>query len=298
MNASPRYPVYVVSKGRAKPALTARSLRRDGVPFKIVVEPQEQAEYEAALGPEDILVLPFSNLGLGSIPARNWIWEHAKVAGYERHWILDDNIGGAWMRWKAFRIPCNWGLALCASENFIDRYENVGVAGLSYDMFTPDRATMPPFNVNVHVYSCMLVRNDLPFRWRGRYNEDTDLCLQTIAQGLCTVLINVFPVKKVRTMTQKGGNTTDLYLGDGRLKMARSLERAWPGIVKVRRRYGRPQHVVDWGRFKALLIRKAPDKMPKPTKIDVKLLRVTDTKSAELRAFLGLTEQPEMEGAA
>jgi len=31
--------------------------------------------------------------------------------------------------------------------------------------------------------------------------------------------------------------------------MARSLERAWPGVVQVKRRYGRPQHVVAWGRF-------------------------------------------------
>jgi hypothetical protein len=46
------------------------------------------------------------------------------------------------------------------------------------------------------------------------------------------------------TMTMKGGNATELYKGDGRLKMARSLERVWPYVVETKRRFRRPQHVV------------------------------------------------------
>ena len=51
-------------------------------------------------------------------------------------------------------------------------------------------------------------------------------------------------------MTVRGGNTDDLYQGDGRLVMARSLERLWPGVVKVERKYGRPQHIINWQRFR------------------------------------------------
>jgi hypothetical protein len=50
-------------------------------------------------------------------------------------------------------------------------------------------------------------------------------------------------------MTVKGGNTDALYQGDGRLVMARSLERMWPGVVKTHREYGRPQHDVNWHKF-------------------------------------------------
>jgi hypothetical protein len=50
-------------------------------------------------------------------------------------------------------------------------------------------------------------------------------------------------------MTIRGGNTDDLYQGDGRLQMAEELARQWPGVATVRRRYGRWQHHVDWGRF-------------------------------------------------
>ena len=38
---NPRYPVYIVSKGRYETRLTAKHLLRMGVPFSIVIEPQE-----------------------------------------------------------------------------------------------------------------------------------------------------------------------------------------------------------------------------------------------------------------
>ena len=56
---------------------------------------------------------------------------------------------------------------------------------------------------------------------------------------------------KMRTMTMRGGNSDQLYKGDGRLTMARSLERVWPYVVSTDRRFQRPQHVVRhaWRRF-------------------------------------------------
>ena len=92
MALMPQYPVYVISKGRADVGLTANFLLEDEVPFRLVIEPQEEEEYAKYYDRKLLLILPFSNLGLGSIPARNWVWEHAKEAGYKRHWILDDNI--------------------------------------------------------------------------------------------------------------------------------------------------------------------------------------------------------------
>jgi len=251
MTILPRYPVYIPSKGRYDRCLTAKFLATDGVPFHLVVEPQERDEYARRFGGERVLVLPFSDLGQGSIPARNWIKEHATAAGHARHWQLDDNMRYVTRRYRERRIRCPSGVALRATEDFVDRYENVAVAGLNYEFFVPDGQKIPPFFLNVHVYSCTLVLNSIPHRWRGRYNEDTDLCLQVLADGWCTVLMNVFMVKKVTTMAMKGGNTDQLYRGDGRLTMARSLERLWPGVVSVNRRFQRPQHIVydAWKRF-------------------------------------------------
>ena len=74
---NPKYPIYIVSKGRANSRLTSKSLELMNVPYRIVVEPQEYDDYAAVINPNKILVLPFSNLEQGSIPARNWVWEHS-----------------------------------------------------------------------------------------------------------------------------------------------------------------------------------------------------------------------------
>ena len=242
MSIAPRYPIYIVSKGRAANPLTARFLAADAVDFHIVVEPQEVDEYASAVGAEHVLALPFENLGQGSIPARNWIWEHAKSLGTKRHWILDDNIRGIYRLYGGRRLHCESGPAFAAVEDFTDRYENAAIVGMNYDFFGTGK--MPPLFLNSRVYSCLLIENAIEPRWRGRYNEDTDLYLQVMAAGLCTVLVNVFLIKKARTMSMTGGNTDELYQDDGRLRMARSLERVWPGVVETDRRFQRPQHVV------------------------------------------------------
>jgi hypothetical protein len=255
----PRYPIYIPSKGRYKNCLTAKVLARDGVPFRLVVEPPERFHYEAAFGADRVFVLPFQDLGQGSIPARNFIWEHAAAGGYVRHWCLDDNIRDFYRRYEARRVRCHAGIALRVCEDFTDRYENVGLSGLNYDKFLPDNRKWPPFWLNCHVYSCILIDTSLPFRWRGRYNEDTDLCLRVLSSGLCTVALNAFCCGKMSTMVCKGGNTEKLYAGDGRLVMAKSLERLWPYVVKTTRKFSRPQHSVrrNWKMFDQHLRRRA-----------------------------------------
>lgn len=250
----PRYPVYIISKGRWNIAntgfCTARFLKRDGVPFRMAVEPQEFDRYAEAFGADCLIRLPFSNLGKGGIPARNFVWEHSISEGHEKHWILDDNMAEVFRCTRGQRIRCDSGPAFRCIEDFSDRYENLALSGMNYEFFGWS-AGMGPFTQNVHVYSCILIRNDIPYRWRGRYNEDTDLSLQVLSGGWCTALVNAFLVKKAHTMMMKGGNTDELYKGDGRLKMARSLERVWPHVVYTDRRFKRPQHVIvgQWSKF-------------------------------------------------
>lgn len=254
----PRYPIYVPSKNRWQEgrASTLKILLREGIPFHAVVEPQEEAEYVELLGAEHVLVLPFSDLGQGSIPARNWIMDHAIESGAKRHWQLDDNIREFRRLWKGKRFPTTVDVALRVVEDFSDRYENVGISGLNYQCFVTE-STSVPYYLNVHVYSCTLIDNAIPYRWRGRYNEDTDMCLQVLAGGLCTVLVNVYMANKAPTMKVAGGNTDMLYADEGRHDMAYELARRWPKVVRVDRRWGRPQHVVNWKKFDTPLKRRA-----------------------------------------
>jgi len=283
----PRYPIYIPSKGRADKCLTAHLFQREFVPFRLVVEPQEHKAYADAFGDHCVLRLPFENLGQGSIPARNWIKAHATAEGHKRHWQVDDNILFTARRYKGKNIYCDSGPAYAAVEDFADRYKNVAIAGLNYEMFILKEKYSPPFHLNGRVYSCSLILNSLPHEWRNVYNEDTDICLQVLADGWCTILVNAFMVKKMTSMLLAGGNTDELYQGDGRLKMARSLERLWPGVVTTQRRYGRPQHVVDWSKFDTPL-QKCADAVDGPgDRYNMALVQQRDIKSESLRKLKG-----------
>lgn len=189
----PRYPVYIVSKGRWESRRTAKALDKIGVAYRIVVEPQEFEAYAAVIEQTKILTLPFSNLGQGSIPARNWIWDHAVASGVERHWILDDNISGFMRFQNNLKCPVTDGAVFRAAESFVDRYSNVALSGFNYFMFVKRKThNVPPITMNTRIYSCILIKNDIPYRWRGRYNEDTDLSLRVLTDGFCTILFNAF----------------------------------------------------------------------------------------------------------
>lgn len=245
------YPIYVISKGRYALRLTGKALDKLGIDYRMVVEPQEAEQYAAVMDATKILVLPHGNLGLGSIPARNWVWEHALSRGATRHWILDDNIDGFYRFNSNRKTKVVDENPFAPIEAFVDRYTNVALAGMQYEFFVARRAPhYRPFVLNTRIYSCILIENVLPFRWRGRYNEDTDLSLRALKCGYCTALFNAYLCKKLPSMKLSGGNTDDLYQMDGRLQMAESLVAQHPDVVTVTEKWGRPQHLVDYSPFK------------------------------------------------
>jgi hypothetical protein len=264
-----KYPVYVISKGRWESRLTAKSLEEIGQPYHIVVEPQEYDQYAAVIDPNKIKVLPFSNLGQGSIPARNWVWEDSISRGFAKHWILDDNIRNFYrigsQKRKRVKIISNAGFV--AVEDLTDRYLNVALSGMQYRMLavTSPTGNVKPLIINTRIYSCILIRNDIPYRWRGRYNEDTDLSLRALKDGWCTVLCQAFLCGKEATMTMTGGNTEELYKLDGQIDgrylMAKSLQDQHPDVTKITQKFGRWQHQVDYRPFKnnKLILKKDAD---------------------------------------
>ncbi len=104
----PRYPVYIPSKGRAAQVLTAKCFAADGVPFRLVVEPQEVEAYAAVWGRSCLLILPENNQGL--VYARNWIKAYSIAQGQERHWQFDDDIKECWRLHKGHSVSGRGGL--------------------------------------------------------------------------------------------------------------------------------------------------------------------------------------------
>lgn len=247
---NPEYPVYIISKGRWKNPLTAKELDFLNIPYKIVVEPQEYDFYRANIDQEKILVLPFSNLGLGSIPARNWVWEHAMSIGAVRHWILDDNISHFYRLNRNRKNRVADGTIFRCAEIFVDRYKNIALSGFNYESLCVASEPHPAFYLNTRIYSCILINNNIPYRWRGKYNEDTDLSIRVLKDGYCTVLFNAFLANKTCTMRMRGGNTDELYAGDGRKLMAQSLAEQHPDIVRVTWKFNRWHHQVNYAPFK------------------------------------------------
>lgn len=257
-----KYPIYIVSKGRAETPYTANMFLKWGVPFKILVEPQEVEAYKKTLPSETVLPLPFSNLGLGSFPARNFAWDDSVRNGHEKHYVFDDNIRQFYRLNNGERTSKqNPLLALETLETLTERYENVAISGFNYLYFV-NKKTRAPFQINTHVYSAILIRNSIPARWRLKYNEDVDLCLQALdTKYWCTILLNAFLIDKTSTVVKlKGGNQDELYKGNDPMKKqlkAKALEQVWPQYAKTTIRFGRPHHVVSWPKhFRNPLIRK------------------------------------------
>jgi hypothetical protein len=262
---NPEYPVYIVSKSRWKSRLTSKYLEWMKVPYYIVIEPQEYDDYSTVINSSKILVMPEGNLGFGSIPARNFAWEHSISIGAKKHWCLDDNIRGF------SRINHNEsnfvssGTPFRVAEIFVDRYENIGLACFSHKFSGGGvRRKKPPIKLNTACYSCILIKNDLPLRWRGKYNEDSDISIRVLKLGFCTVTFNAFVVNKPETLTMKGGNTTEIHAGDGLLKRAQYLAAEFPDIARVEWKWNRWQHSVSYKSFKNnKLIKKEGLSIPK-----------------------------------
>lgn len=269
---NPKYPVYIVSKGRADTMITSRSLTRMKVPHYIIIEPQDEKPYNEALvnfGLSDyvtLLIAPFSNHGDGPGRARNWAWDHSISIGADAHWVLDDNISDFYRLHRNERIRVESGVFFKVMEDFFDRYENLYIAGPQYRFFIAPNQKYPPYVANTRIYSCLLIRNDCKHRWRGRYNEDTDICLRVLKDGDCTVQFNAFLQGKIATQTIKGGNTDEFYHKEfvedeqelegkrynekGTINKSQMLADMHPDVARVVWRYGRWHHYVDYTPFK------------------------------------------------
>lgn len=263
MSMNPEYPIYIVSKGRWDTRLTSKALEKANIPYYIIIEKQEYQDYANVIDPKKILILPTeyqdkydtcddlgSSKSKGPGPARNYAWEHSIALGAKWHWVMDDNIKVFNRLNRNKMVQVTSGAIFKASEDFVNRYENVAISGFNYDFFVQSKQQHPPYILNTRIYSCLLIRNDIPYRWRGRYNEDTDLSLRALKDKFCTIQFNTFLQEKAQTQTIKGGNTQEFYEKEGTLPKSKMLEDLHPDVAKVVWKFNRWHHHVDYRPFK------------------------------------------------
>jgi hypothetical protein len=233
-----------------------------GVPFRVIVEEQELQNYAAVLGKDRLLTLPNQYLeeydtcddvkgrSKGPGAARNFAWDHSTSEGAAMHWVMDDNMDAFHRLHNNEKIVVRTSATLRAAEDFIERYQNVAISGFNYYSFCKSTDPVPPFVLNTRIYSCLLIDNSIPYRWRGRYNEDTDICLRVLKDGYCTVQFNAFLCGKVTTQRMSGGNTKEFYAEEGTKPKSQMIADLHPDVASVVWRFNRWHHHVDYRPFK------------------------------------------------
>jgi len=289
-----RYPIFIPSKGRWKSHYTVNALRELHIEnFRLIIEDQEYDKYLSIIDKKNLLVLDKAyqrnyetcdELGLiksvGSGAARNFAWDVAKTEGYEREWTVDDNIMHFCRLNRNQKLRCYTPAFFLCMEDFVDRYTNIAMAGPAYTFFCATSSSYPPFTINTRIYSCNLIKTDLPFHWRGRYNEDTILSLDMIKAGYCTLQFYAFLQDKAATLTVAGGNTTEIY-GDGTYDKSKMLVDMHPDCSSLVKRYGRWHHYVDYDRFKnnKLILKKDISIPDVVNNYGMKLIKITKKES-------------------
>ncbi len=303
--SNPQFPFYIPTKSRADSRMTSRALDFMKVPHYLVVEPQQVDDYLASIRGWEVetglksyatvleLDLNYKltyelcdNLGqtksTGPGPARNFAWDHSIKNGHEWHWVADDNIANFLRLNNNLKIKCGDGTPFRVMEDFVLRYKNVTMAGPNYRSFASQNAAMPPFVKNTRIYSCNLIKNNScwrdgrPFRWRGRYNEDTILSLDMLTEGFCTVQFNAFLQDKLRTQKLGGGNTGEFYASEGTSAKSRMLKEVYPEYTDLVWKFGREHHHVNYLPFKdmPLILKPGVVVQDKPNEYGLELVTI------------------------
>ena len=204
----PKYPIYIVDATEVDQYTKATDERYGNV----IIQPQKYYD-DYDMFWED------TNKVTGPGAARNFAWDHSIEKGFDFHWVMDDNIQGFARLNRNKKYKVTSASIFRAMEDFVDRYENIAMAGPNYRFFASQNSKLPPFSMNTRIYSCNLIRN-------------------------------AFLQNKVGTQQVKGGNTEQFYSKEGTYLKSKMLLDMHPDLTKLVYKFGRPHHFVDYTPFR------------------------------------------------
>lgn len=278
---SNKYPIFIISYNRPKNHITARKLAEYEIYHYIVLHKEQIPEYlknftnemkkfTTILEFDDVYKLkyetcdniPHSIKNAGSGAERNFAWDYSKnVLNSNSHWLLDDNMYFSYIsgiKNNIYARNCcdkiKFNELFNKAEDFFDKYENLLMIELAQRDFIVNKLKYS-YVLNTRCFSCNLIYNDMPIRWRGRYNEDVILSFDIMQAGYCIASYKGGVLKnKISTRRARGGNHSvekgdinSIYSDGVDYKMSsldktNLLLKVYPEYFKQVIKYGRIHH--------------------------------------------------------
>ena len=217
-----QYPISILSYGRYNENKTSKYLVKCRIKHYIFVEECEYNlyidNYYNKLNDEDKHLVNIINThkdfhlyNLGGSPVRNYILDYWLKEGYERVWMLDDNINNYKRFNQGVKRKIYSDLVFSSIELYIKQYNNVGICSHNLNGFITSGLSRGVIVLNEKHYSSLLLLTDKQFRFKHRYNEDVLISIDYINSGKLNFCFNHILLDKNTSGTEQGGNTNTIY---------------------------------------------------------------------------------------
>lgn len=211
-----KYPVCVVSYQRANDyGRTHKTLNEMKVKHYIFCGEEEKDDYEKWYKPEfcELVIIPKGVQGtkMGSTPARNYILDWGLQRGFDRVWMLDDNIKEYKRLYHAKKNDIKSSVVFTHIEDYVDLYDNVGAVSHNFNPDITENGFRSCIVKNGKCYSSMLLKTDPDLRFRYKHQEDNLISMEYIHKGYTNLCFNSVLYDKNTSGSDGGGNKKSVY---------------------------------------------------------------------------------------
>lgn len=217
-NPTPKYPICILSYDRCNEyGYTHMKLTKLKINHYLFIDEKQEKDYKDWYDPEfcKIILCPEGTHGtqMGGTPVRNFILKFGREQGFDRVWMLDDNIQG-WKRlYRGQKNDINSSVIFTHVEDYIERYDNVGLVSHNHAHWIAENNRRVCICMNSKCYSSLLCLTDKEFEFEDKFNEDVLISIKYIQKGLPTVIFNSVLYDKDTSGSDKGGNQSIIYEG-------------------------------------------------------------------------------------